>query len=79
MSFWILLRHTGTVISLIKAIGSIIGTVAEKKAPEKILIKQALDAVEELLDSGVIDIPNVDEAAVSEALKQIEAHLMGEK
>lgn len=35
--------------------------------------QELFDAVEDLLDSGAIDIPGVDEAQLSTALKEIEA------
>lgn len=74
MSFWILLRNAGTIISLLRGIGDAVGEVSKtKKAPPAAMMQKIFDDCEALLDSGAIDVPGVDEAAISEALKQIEA------
>lgn len=76
MSIWLVLRNIGTVISFFRSVSDIIGGVAkDKKAPPIEKVKAMLDDLEALLDSGAIDIPGVDEAAISEALKQIEEQL----
>lgn len=78
MSIWGLLRNAGLIISLFRSLSSMIGGVAKnKEMPAKAQVKELLDKVEELLDSGAIDIEGVDEKAISEALKQIEAQLCG--
>lgn len=78
MNFWAVLKNISLFISLGKSLSSLIqSAVATKAAPSKEAIKSLLDSVEALLDSGAIDVPGVDEAAVSEALKQIEAGLIG--
>lgn len=78
MGVWAVLRNIGTVISFFKTISKVIGNVAEtKKMPPKELLKELLDGAEALLDSGAIDIPGVDEAAISDSLKQIEAQICG--
>jgi len=76
VSIWLILRNIGTVISFLRGIADIVGGVAkDKKAPPIEKVKSMLDDLEALLDSGAIDIPGVDEAAISEALKQIEEQL----
>jgi len=76
MSIWLILRNIGTVISFFRNISEIIAGVAkDKKAPPIDQVKKMLDDLEALLDSGAIDIPGVDEQAISEALKQIEEQL----
>lgn len=78
MSFWTVLKNIGVVISFFKAMASIIGDVAKtKQQPSKDALIDLLDKAEALLDSGAIDIPGVDEATISEALKQIEAQIRG--
>ena len=77
MSVWILIRNAGTIIQLFKAISSIIEKVAKKESPDRTQVKVLLDRVQALLDSGAIDIPGVDEKAISAALQQIEDELCG--
>lgn len=78
MSFWGVFKNIGLIISLFKSMSSLIGDVAKtKQTPSKEAIKSVLDGIEALLDSGAIDIPGVDEKAVSDALKQIESQLVG--
>lgn len=78
MSIWGVLKNLGAIISFFKIIRDMISGVAEsKKAPPKEQVKALLDQVEALLDSGTIDIPNVDEKAISDALKLIEEQLLG--
>lgn len=75
MGIFLILRNIGTIISLISGLKGIISSVASKQAPDKAQIKIVLDSLEDMLDKGVIDIPNVDEAAISSALKVIEEKL----
>lgn len=78
MSFWLVLKNIGVVISFLKATASIIGDIAKtKQKPSKDSLIDLLDKAEALLDSGAIDIPGVDEATISEALKQIEVQIRG--
>lgn len=77
MGIWAVISNIGTIISLLKSLSSLIGFVAKDKSmPPKEMIKDVLDHIEALLDSGAIDIPSVDEKQISEALKQIEAQLL---
>lgn len=77
MSFWVILRNIGTIIQFFKAFEAIIsGVIESKSVPPADQVKALLDKAEDLLDSGVIDIPNVDEKAICEALKQIEQQLL---
>jgi len=79
MNVWSVLKNIGLVISLFKSISSLISDVAEtKSAPKQNLVSGFLKSLEQLLDSGAIDIPGVDEKAVSDALKQIESQLVGQ-
>lgn len=78
MTVWGILKNLGLVIQFFKSVSSLIGGVAkEKKMPPADALRDLLDKAEALLDSGAIDIPGVDESAISEALKQIEAELVG--
>lgn len=77
MSVWMIIRNIGAIIGLMKSLSGVVSSVIDtKKPPEKEAIKSVLDSVEDLLDRGVIDIPNVDEKAISDALKQIEEQLL---
>lgn len=76
MSFWAILKNIGIIIQFFKTLQSIISSsVKSKSIPSKIDIIALLDSIEDLLDRGVIDVPGVDEKAISDALKQIEDHL----
>ena len=76
MSFWAILKNIGIIIQFFKTLQAIISNAIKAKAvPSKIDIVALLDAIEDLLDRGVIDVPGVDEKAISDALKQIEDHL----
>lgn len=78
MSVWGILRNLGLVISFFKSFSNMVkGVAVSKQMPPKESMKELLDRAEALLDSGAIDIPGVDEKAVSEALKQIEEQLCG--
>lgn len=76
MSMWVILRNIGTVISFFTSLKNVVEGVAKtKSAPSTDMIKAVLEHAVDLLDKGVIDLPNVDEKAISDALKQIEAML----
>lgn len=80
MSVWTVLRNIGVIISFFRSISGLFSFVAEKKEmPPEVMLRDLLDQAQELLDRKVIDLPNVDEAAISEALKQIEDKLFGSK
>jgi hypothetical protein len=80
MSVWAILKNIGVIISFFKSISGLFSFVAQKhEMPPAEMLKNLLDQAEELLDRGVIDLPNVDEAAISEALKQIEEKIFGSK
>lgn len=78
MTIWGVLKNIGLVISFFKSMSGMIGGVAKtKEMPTKAELIDLLNKAEALLDSGAIDIEGVDEKAISEALKQIEAQLNG--
>lgn len=79
MSIWVILRNIGFLIQMFKVISGVVTSVAtsQTKIPSVQQIKLVLDQVEELLDRGIIDIPGLDEKALSDSLKQIEAQLTG--
>lgn len=77
MSFWMLFKNVGSIMALVRAVKELVGSVAvSHEMPPKEIVKQVLDAIEDLLDRGVIDIPGVEEKDISDALKQIEEQLM---
>lgn len=79
MSVWLLLRNAGSIISLFKVVSGLVSSTAKnKRVPQGLELKPLFDALEDLLDRGVIDIPDVDEVAVSTALKEIEKVLCPE-
>lgn len=77
MNIWLIIRNIGAIVGLLKSLSGMINDAAvNKKAPSKEMIKEVLDSIEDLLDRGVIDIPNVDEKSISDGLKQIEEQLL---
>lgn len=78
MSFWGVLKNIGTIMDTFKVISGIIRAIAGRdvKMPNcdeaKMLIKQ----LRKLLDSGVIDVPGIEEKEVSAVLGQIEDRLV---
>lgn len=71
-----LLAHLSQIMALVHAVQEVFSFVAKNKAmPPQESMKKMLDAVEALLDSGVIQVPGVDDAKISEALKLIEAEM----
>lgn len=75
---WTVLRNYKLIWALVSSIkASIEYAIKNKSKPPQDMILSSLDAVEALLDSGVIDIPNVDEKQISEGLKFIEEKIKG--
>lgn len=74
MSIWVLLKNAGSIISLFKTVQGLVEKTAKEKAvPKGEELRPLFDALEDMLDKKIIDVQDVDEAAISEALKQIEA------
>lgn len=76
MSFWIVLKNIGIIVDFFK-LATVVGkkAIVEKKIPDCVESVQLIESVRKLLDSGVIDVPGVDEKAISDSLKQIEDRL----
>lgn len=78
MSFWAILKNLGLVISFFKSFKSLISEVAQsKKAPSAQSVRDLLESAQKLLRSGAIDIPNVDENQIADAIKVLEEQLSG--
>lgn len=76
MNFWVALRNIGAIISFGKAfVGLVEGIAKNKEVPPAEQIADLIQKARVLIEK--IDIPNVDEQAISEALKQIEEQLSG--
>ncbi len=74
MSVWTVIKNLRTIISFFGVLKELIIKVAQgKRLPDCQETHELLQAVENLLDSGVIDIPGVDEKQISAALKEIES------
>lgn len=77
MSIWTVLKNLSLFVSLARAIGDLVKSVSVNKgSPDKMIAKSFLESLEKLLDSGAIVIPGVDDKAISDALKLIEAQLL---
>jgi hypothetical protein len=76
MSFWVVLKNIGIIVDFFKLAAKVLPqAVREKKLPDCAESVQLIESVRKILDSGVIDVPGVDEHAISESLKQIEDRL----
>lgn len=74
MNLWKVISNLKTIISFFNVLKNLIVKVSEgKRLPDCQETHELLGAVENLLDSGVIDIPGVDEQKISSALKEIES------
>jgi hypothetical protein len=74
MSVWTVIKNLRTIISFFGVLKELIVKVSQgKRLPDCQETHELLQAVENLLDSGVIDIPGVDEKQISAALKEIES------
>ncbi len=78
MTVWTIFKNLGTFISLFNAFKKVIEEVAKNKnMPPKYMIRECFDQVEQLLDSGAIDIPGVDEKEVVVGVQKIEDQICG--
>ena len=76
MTFFTILRNIGTIIDFFKIASRVAGeAIKQKKFPDCTDSVLLLQQTRKLLDSGVIDVPGVDEKQVSESIAQIEARL----
>lgn len=73
MSFFLVLKNLGLIIDFFKLASKVLPTaVKEKKLPDCEESFKLIELCRKLLDSGVIDVPGVDEHAIAESLKQIQ-------
>lgn len=71
-----LLMNAGKILRFLKAMSGIGKTLVEqKRLPDCGESKLFLLSLGELIESGVIDVPGVDEAAVAKALRDIEKEM----
>lgn len=76
MSVWSILKNIGLIMSFVRSIESLVREVAQKKSvPQAQSIDTVLNHVESLLRKGVIDIPEVDEIQIADAIKAIREQL----
>lgn len=74
MSLWKVITNLKTIIAFFNVLKSLILKVAEgKRLPDCRETHELLAAIRNLLDSGVIDLPGVDEKQVSQGLLEIES------
>ncbi len=72
-----LVAHLGSLLDFEKSFqAAVVSGIANKGMPDKDKIKALLDGLRGLLDSGIVDIPGVDDAMISEAIKTIEDKLL---
>lgn len=78
MNIFKLLMNAGVIIKFFKQIVWCVQYVASfKTMPPAHQISVTISMVEDLLNSGVIDIPGVDEKQVAEAIDKIRIELVG--
>lgn len=72
--------NIGTVIGLFKNLKSLVAEVVEtKQAPSVNQIDKTLESVQDLFVKKIIDIPDVDEDQIAEAIQNIRNQLTGVK
>jgi len=75
-SIFKMLLNGAKIIRFLKAMAPIAKELVEhKRLPACGESKAFLTGLGELLESGVIDLPGVDEAAIAKALKEIESEI----
>lgn len=76
MSFWKIFANLGTIISSLKAVESVVaGCIRDKRPPSSADGKVLIDSVEKLINTGLIDIPGVDEKTIVDGLESIKNQL----
>lgn len=76
MTFFTILRNIGTIIDFFKIASRVASeAVKQKKFPDCADSVLLIEQTRKLLDSGVIDVPGVDEKQISDSLAQIEARM----
>lgn len=74
MNIWKIVTNLPKIISFFNTLKDLIYKIVQgKKMPECSETMVLLQSVKKLLDSGVIDIPGVDEAELSKAISEMEA------
>lgn len=70
--FW----NAGKVIRYFKTVGPIAShIVTQRRTPSACESKEFLHATGELIRSGIIDFPGVDEAAIADAIEAVDAEI----
>ena len=73
MNIWKIITNLPKIISFFNTLKDLVFKIAKgHKMPECYETMVLVRSIENLLDSGVIDIPGVDEAEISKALKELE-------
>ncbi len=76
MNVFGIIGHLGVIMDAVKSVEKLVEEVVTTKAPPSSQsIKLVLSSVANLFDSGVIDIPGVEEHDIAAALKTIESHI----
>lgn len=77
-SVWPILKNIGLVIDTMRVISGVIKEISKRdvKMPSCDEAKILIGQVRKLLDSGVVDVPGIDEKEVSLVLGQIEDRLV---
>lgn len=75
-SIWQIISHLGLILSLVKAVESMIAEMVKSKSmPSCSAIDPVLASIEKLFADGVIDIPGVDEKMIADAIQQLRDNL----
>lgn len=73
MNLMTILMHGSAIMNAVQTIEEIVGRVvkSETKLPAPSDVQQFLDAVQKLVDAGVIDIPGVDDHAILDGIRKM--------
>ena len=79
--FFTLVTHLGVVLDLVTAVEAIVKEIqASKKFPSASTSEQLLEAIQKLVDSGVIKLPDsIPQAEVDQVFKVLEDWLSAQK
>lgn len=75
-TIWLILRNLGSILELFNVVGRVLKGVSEgKRLPECQESIELIKTLRKLIDKKIIDVPNVDEEAISIALKSLEDNI----
>ena len=78
MNYWKLIKNAGLFIKFFKSLAAVIKYASEQKKFSNGLMSAAISDLEDILESGAVDIPGVDENEVAKVIENIRKNLLGQ-